>query len=229
MDNEISKKQFIIISIVVIVITLVVIVSIVNSKNNNEVIDPENTTPITNNDNNVTNPDEVEVIIGEDNEQTGTVVEPEVDNELEIDEEETDIDISGTSENLSNLQSRIEVTTNNKNENILPEMITLSDEEIEGIIGIDISLLEDYVVRVASGKFDVDMYIIVKPSEENKDEVKTQINNFIKTYTNSWSKLSAPQYQLLENIKSVERKGYLIYLVSTDNETLMSVVREFIK
>lgn len=228
MDNEISKKQFIIISIVVIIITLVVIISIVNSKNNNEVMPQENNTPITNNNDNISNSDEDEVVIQDGSPETN--LETEIpDNEIIIDDDETNIDITSTSEILSKLKERIEVTTDNNNKNILPEMTNLSDEEIEDIIGLDITLLEDYIIRVSTGKFDVEMYIIAKPRADKKDEVKTQINSFIKTYTNSWSKLSAPQYQLLEDIKSVERKDYLVYIVSTDNETLMNVVREFIK
>ena len=227
MDNEISKKQFIIISVVVILITLVVIISIVNSKDDAEVLPQENNTPIAN-ENNGTNPDELEVIIGEDD--ANTDIETEIpDNDIIIDDDETNIDITTTSENLTNLQARIEVTTDNNNKNILPEMTNLSDEEIENIIGLDVTLLDDYVIRVATGKFDVEMYIIAKPRAEKKDEVKTQINSFVKAYTNSWSKLGVEQYQLLEDIKSVERKDYLVYIVSTDNETLMNVVREFIK
>lgn len=229
MGNEISKKQFILISVVVILITLVVIISIVNSREDN----------INVSDNNINASENILEDVEKDdilNQESDNIHEDisnneELDDEIIIteDEGESNIDIGATSDKLIGLQKRIEVTTNDNNENILPEMESIKDEDIKNILGLDVELLEDYIIRIATGKFDVDMYIIVKPTDEGKDIVKTQINSFLKSYKNAWSKLSVDKYQLLDNIKSVERRGYLVYIVSTDNETLMNVVREFIK
>lgn len=217
MEFQISKKQFIIITVLIIAITAVIISMVIKNKKNAEQYLQEGNIP--------------SQAVKEN--QKDTVIKNENDNKSNTDNEEEEIE-EKTEEKIENEQ---EITTTLKSEKIsntikqiesskiFNTMIEPTQDEIDDFMDIDVNLLDEYVIKMSNSKFKSDLYLILKPSENNEQTVMDQVKSFLINYENSWVNLDYKQYDLISNRRAIKRNGYLIYVVSSNNDEFLNIVR----
>lgn len=218
---NLSKNQFIILAIIVIAITVVIIIATLN---NNQQVDMEvsnNEADKINQDKNKYQDEEFDNVLGFEQEGQESFENDENNQEQEIDTQPQNMQ-------LLQIQKRVEVVTDKNSQQIFKDMISPSPAQIEEFIGVDLSNMESYVVRIAQDKFSSELYMIFKPFEEYKDESKAQIKKFLLNYESAWSRINEEQYKLVENRTAIERSGYIIYIISIDNNTIMNEIRNYI-
>jgi len=88
---------------------------------------------------------------------------------------------------------------------------------IEGY-GIDVTLLEDYVIYISSEVEDPSMYMVLKPKEENISVVKYQVEDMFDKYLSAYKGYYPEAATVIEDKMEKEYNGYLIYIVSNDNQ-----------
>ena len=218
---NLSKNQFIILAIIVIAITVVIIIATLN---NNQQVDME----VSNNEADKINQDENKHQDEEFDNVLGFEQEGQESFENDGNNQEQEIDTQPQNMQLLQIQKRVEVVTDKNSQQIFKDMISPSPAQIEEFIGVDLSNMESYVVRIAQDKFSSELYMIFKPFEEYKDESKAQIKKFLLNYESAWSRINEEQYKLVENRTAIERSGYIIYIISIDNNTIMNEIRNYI-
>ena len=217
---SLSKNQFIVLAIIVIAITLVIIVNILkdDGKNNVEIgnNDIQNTDTVNKNETDDKNDVENEFVVD------GNIEQDESNNK------ENQINTQPQNAQLLQIQKRVEVVTDKNSQLIFKDMISPTPVQIEEFLGINLSNMESYLVRISKDKFSSELYMIFKPTEEYKQEAKEQIKKFLLNYESAWSKINEEQYKLVEDRTAIERSGYIIYIISIENDTIMHEIRKII-
>lgn len=240
---QLSKSKFIVLALIIIAITVFTVICILSNNNNkvvnnsdNEIVkQPSNVSDNRNNNsnnnnsssnvNNTNKEENIPLTFEYDNNEDNTPLTFEYNNEDEIGSKEDNMD---NSEVFVNIQKRIEVVTDNNSRQIFNNMFTPTKAEIETFMGIDLKLFDSYLIRMNQSKFSGEMYMVFKPFKDNKDEAKAQIKKFLLSYESSWEKLNENQYNLVSNRTAIERNGYLVYIISIENNIIMNEIRNFI-
>ena len=110
----------------------------------------------------------------------------------------------------------------------MKDMVSMEDRELEAIYGIDLCLMDEYVIKSNSNK-DGSVYAIIKVSDKNKDEVKKQMDNFFETLESQSSLYSPEAVGILEDRVQTSVGNYLIYLSYKDTDKAYDLVKENIK
>lgn len=110
----------------------------------------------------------------------------------------------------------------------MKDMVSMEDRELEAIYGIDLSLMDEYVIKSNSNK-DGSVYAIIKVSDKNKDEVKKQMDNFFETLESQSSLYSPEAVGILEDRVQTSVGNYLIYISYKDTDKAYDLVKENIK
>ena len=95
--------------------------------------------------------------------------------------------------------------------------------------GLDTSLLEDYAIYLPSAVVNASMYIIAKPKNGEESVVKYQIKDLFEKYYNAYNGYYPKEAKLIENRMEKELNGYLIYIVSSDNDKVYNTIKENLK
>lgn len=225
---SLSKKQFFILAAIVIIITVIILVMI-SKGNANQVSSNNQDTEYSDNinckDENNNYEDYLENSNDEQNDNTQYIPD---DFQQTDNEEEVSIDTGAQDMNLMQIQKRVEVVTNNNSEQIFKDMISPTPAQIETYLGINLSNIDSYIVRIDKDKFSSKLYMIFKPTQEYKEEAKANIKKFLLAYEGAWSKLNEEQYNLVKDRTGIEKNGYIIYIISTDNDIIMNEIRNYI-
>lgn len=88
---------------------------------------------------------------------------------------------------------------------------------IEGY-GIDVTLLEEYVIYISSSVEDPSMYMVLKPNAEKASVVKYQVKDMFNRYLNAYMGYYPEAATIIEDKMEKEYGDYLIYIVSLDNQ-----------
>lgn len=110
----------------------------------------------------------------------------------------------------------------------LGNMSPVNEDELKSIYQIDTSLMEEYVIK-ASDTANGNLYAIILVNEENKSEVKNQMNNYFDILVEQNVLYSPEAVNLLENYLETSIGDYLIYIASEDNEATYNIVKEYTK
>lgn len=106
-------------------------------------------------------------------------------------------------------------------------MSDMNTNELKVIYGLDVSLIEEYKIKssvLANGNF----YAILKVSNENKNEVKEQMQNMFSILEKQSNLYSPDAVNLIKNHLETSVGNYLIYIVSEDNNAYYEVIKEYI-
>ena len=112
---------------------------------------------------------------------------------------------------------------------------TFTDSESIGnvdalkVYGVDKDLFEDYMVYLSNNITDPSMYLIVKPKDDKKSVVKYQIKDMFEKYYNSYSNYYPKEAKMIEDRLEKEYNGYLIYVVSYDNNSVYQAIQDSFK
>ena len=110
----------------------------------------------------------------------------------------------------------------------MKKIVFMEDRELEAIYGIDLSLMDEYVIKSNSNK-DGSVYAIIKVSDKNKDEVKKQMDNFFETLESQSSLYSPEAVGILQDKVQTSVGNYLIYISYKDTDKAYDLVKENIK
>ena len=226
---SLSKKQFFVLAGIVIIITGIILVTI-SKGNENQVVSNNEGTGISDNKdilNDSKNENYLENFETEKEQNDNTQYIPDDFQQIDNDEE-ISIDTGAKDMNLVQIQKRVEVVTNNNFEQIFKDMISPTPAQIETYLGINLSMIDSYIVRIDKDKFSSKLYMIFKPMQEYKEEAKANIKKFLLAYEGAWSKLNEEQYNLVKDRTAIEKNGYIIYIISTDNDIIMNEIRNYI-
>lgn len=126
------------------------------------------------------------------------------------------LDLKKISDNLDNLTSdKFDILSVSDNiEKLDPNFSNLFDVYDYDLESMDINKdnIEKMLFKVSVD--NIPAYIIVKPVEGKKEEVKKEIGKYLNTFSNLKEKLE------------VEHEGYLIYLFSDNNTTILEKIKE---
>lgn len=104
-------------------------------------------------------------------------------------------------------------------------MVVDIDDATAAANNIDLSLLEDYAIRLPMVIVKANLYIIAKPVEGKEEEAKAMFEEFMLTQERTWENYLPDQYQLVMNRMETEIDGYLIYIISSDNDAVLQAIK----
>lgn len=108
------------------------------------------------------------------------------------------------------------------------KMIVIDDAQLEVIYGLDLSLVDEYVIKASSDN-NGNLYAILKVNKDKKNEVKEQMTSMFETLITQNSLYTPAVIKLLENRLETSVGDYLIYLVGENTASLYDVVKGCIK
>lgn len=119
----------------------------------------------------------------------------------------------------------LKVIKNCKNP-IFANMMEMPVESIEDVLGLKEDQVEEFLMATPMMIVRSDTYIIVKPSEGNKKAVKEKIDEYMDALEKQWETYLPEQYELVKNRLEKEYDGYLIYIVSIDNDLVYKTIKD---
>ena len=103
---------------------------------------------------------------------------------------------------------------------------SLNDTDLIAGYGIDTEIISDYAIYLSSAVNDPSMYIVAKPKEGKTSVLKFQIKDMLSKYQSSYAGYYPESVPMIENHLEKEYNGYLIYIVSNENETVYNKILE---
>lgn len=141
----------------------------------------------------------------------------------------------GSQQNNSNKELDLNLVKSNLStliiENGAPfsEKSNINNKDSIETYGLDVTLLDEYAIYLPSAVVDASMYIVAKPKEGESSVVKYQINELLEKYYNAYNGYYPKEAKLIEDRMEKELDGYLIYIVSADNEKVYNAIKESLK
>lgn len=106
--------------------------------------------------------------------------------------------------------------------NVMPVPV----ESIEDVLGIKPEQVDEFLMATPMMIVRSDTYIIVKPSEGNKKEVKEKIDEYMTNLEEQWKLYLPEQYELVQNRLEKELGDYLVYIISNDNNLAYKTIKD---
>ncbi len=109
---------------------------------------------------------------------------------------------------------------------LFSSMMELDADLLKQSWNIDTSSLSAYIAKMPMMNVKASMYAILKPTNGKAEEVKAQMETYLTSYEEQWATYLPDQYELVKNRAFEEINGYLVYVISEDNEAFLNVVRQ---
>ena len=91
---------------------------------------------------------------------------------------------------------------------------------------IDDKLVSEFLVKVPMMNVNANSVIILKPENGKTKEVKDKMNDYMTKLENQWQTYLPDQYELVKNRLEKEYGGYLIYIISNDNNQVFDLIKD---
>lgn len=125
-------------------------------------------------------------------------------------------------------------TDNDKLYNIIVEsrnplfgmLMDVNDEMLTQVFNINPSDVEEYLITQPMMMVQSNMYLIVKPAEGKHDLVKEALDTYMENGEKEGANYLPDQKELFENRLEKTYSGYLIYIVSSDNEKVYNTIKK---
>ena len=137
-------------------------------------------------------------------------------------QEETDTNISLSIDKVKTSLTNIEIEESKPFAN----QESLNDLDLIEGYGIDVSLLEEYAIYISSSVEDPSMYMVLKPIADKTSVVKYQVKDMFDKYLNAYKGYYPEVATIIEDKMEKEQNGYLIYIVSLDNQKVYNKILE---
>ncbi len=105
----------------------------------------------------------------------------------------------------------------------------INNNEALSVYGVDSSLFEESLFYLSSTVVDPSMYLIVKANSEDEAVLKYQIEEMFTNYYNYYNSYYPEEAKMIEDRLEKELDGYLIYIVSYDNDAVYQAIEESLK
>ena len=110
----------------------------------------------------------------------------------------------------------------------MQDMVVLEDKELEAIYDLDLSLMDEYVIKSASSRNGY-VYALIKVSGANKDKVKKQMDHLFEVLETQSNLYSPEAVEILENKVQTNVGDCLVYISYKDTDKAYDLVKENIK
>lgn len=125
---------------------------------------------------------------------------------------------------VSEDNNRILELTKNARANILPMMMDITSEMLQDSIGLDPASVTEFAIKTPALITSSTTYMVVKPADGKKNEVKEALDNYMVALEEQWSTYLPEQYELVKNRLYKEYGDYLIYIVSSNNDLVYNTI-----
>ena len=125
---------------------------------------------------------------------------------------------------VSEDNNRILELTKNARANILPMMMDITSEMLQDSIGLDPASVTEFAIKTPALITSSTTYMVVKPADGKKNEVKDALDNYMVALEEQWSTYLPEQYELVKNRLYKEYGDYLIYIVSSNNDLVYNTI-----
>lgn len=98
--------------------------------------------------------------------------------------------------------------------------------ELGNVLGISEELLEEHLVAMPTFITSASQYIILKPAEGKKEEVKNLMTTYMSNLQEQWNMYLPDQAELVKNRKEATIGEYLVYIISTDNDAVLKTIKD---
>lgn len=124
----------------------------------------------------------------------------------------------------SDNEAALKVLEDNK---YAPLLNGLTYADVEMVLGEGTKdLVEEGIFALPTFITSAEQYIIVKPSKGNKDEVKEKMDEYMTNLQKQWDTYLPDQAEIVKNRKETEIGDYLIYIVTSDNDTVLESIKK---
>ena len=127
---------------------------------------------------------------------------------------------------VSNDNDKVLETIKSSKSPVFNNLVPVQDEMIESTLGIKKDTYSEILMKVPMMIIQSNMYIIIKPEDGKKDDVKKAIDQYMTNLEEQWKTYLPDQYELVKNRKYEEYGGYLIYIVSSDNDKVLETIKK---
>lgn len=103
-------------------------------------------------------------------------------------------------------------------------LMEVNDEMLEQSFSVNPEDVEEYLIALPMMMVQSNMYIIVKPEEGKEKVVKEAIDTYMENGEKEGANYLPDQKELFENRLEKEYGGYLIYIVSNDNQKVYNTI-----
>ena len=124
------------------------------------------------------------------------------------------------------LPSKVKSKIKQSNIRVFNILQDLKKDDIEEVFNIDSSNYSEFVVKIPMLlKDDTCGYAIFRPvNDEAKEKIKQEMENYYQKLEEKWDN-NKKNKELVKNRHFEEYKGYLIYIVSHDNKTVLDLIK----
>lgn len=105
----------------------------------------------------------------------------------------------------------------------------VNNVDVLNVYGVEIDKLNDYLFYISSDVVDPSMYLIASCDEDNKSVVKYQIDELFNKYYSAYNNYYPKEAKMINDRLEKEYEGYLIYVVSYDNDKVYQAIEESFK
>ena len=135
---------------------------------------------------------------------------------------EDNVDVRLNMDKIKTNLSSLKISDSNPYSN----MDSVNDLDLIEGYGIDVSLLDEYVIYISSSVEDPSMYMVLNIKEGNESVVKYQINDMFDKYLSAYKGYYPEAAGIIENKMEKEYSDYLIYIISNDNQKVYNKILE---
>lgn len=94
--------------------------------------------------------------------------------------------------------------------------MTIDKETVENLYTIQSSQIEEVIGEMPLMNVQASMFIVIKATDGNVEEVKTKVDEYAKNYEEMWSRYLPEQHEFVQNRK-VGVKGNYVYMIICEN------------
>ena len=110
-------------------------------------------------------------------------------------------------------------------ENVFGALMEVNDETLESQFNINKSDVKEYLIKVPMMITSSNSYIIIKPEDGKKDEIKEKMDEYMTKLEKQWETYLPIQHELVKNRLEKEYGDYLIYIISSDNDLVFETIK----
>lgn len=94
------------------------------------------------------------------------------------------------------------------------------------VYGVDTTLIADSFCYISSEVVDPSMFLVVKAKDDSKAVLKYQIKEMFDKYYNAYNSYYPKEAKMINDRLEKELNGYLVYIVSYDNNSVFQAINE---
>lgn len=95
--------------------------------------------------------------------------------------------------------------------------------------GVELDRMDDYVFYLSSDVVDPSMYMVIKPKDGEKKVVQYQVNEMFNKYYSAYNNYYPKEAKMIKDRLEKEYEGYLVYIISYDNDKVFQEIEESFK